>query len=85
MDISPVIHEFHNSWEFGDEYDYSDYQGFLDEREEPYDDWDEWDDEEPLDVVEELRSWSQRAVDEAIEEEEDEDEYPRTDHAHGDW
>lgn len=69
--------DFPDSWMLGDEYDYSDYGAFLDEREEPSDDYDDqWDwgdewDEEPLDVVEELKSWSQRAVDEAIEEEKD--------------
>jgi hypothetical protein len=66
---------FPDSYDLGDEFDHEDY----DEWEADYLEWGDgyggfaWDAEdeegEPLDPVEELRSWTRRAVDEAIEEE----------------
>lgn len=51
---------FPDSWELGDEYDEEDYDGWLSDEE-----WlDLMDDEE-----EEIKSWQQRAVDEAIDDE----------------
>lgn len=57
----PVIHEFPDSHDLGDEYDLSDFEGYLSE-EELYD--------TVSDEEYENRSWQQRAVDEAIDEEE---------------
>jgi hypothetical protein len=83
-EISPVIHEFANSYDLGDEFDHEDYDeweaDYLDWLDDNQVDWDDgdWDDGD------ECTSWHERAVDEAIEDEQ-EDEYPRTDRSHGDW
>lgn len=73
---SPVDDYFPDSHDLGDEFDHEDYDEWWygDERdyEDELNEWD-WDydefDSEPLDLVEEVVSWTRRAVDEFIAEE----------------